>query len=92
LDAIRTENWNRYKIGSGEPVSDYSKRMRAELHNLELAGRIQWSGRRVWSTHSSPGGCWICDSFGVISGLLYTLDAYAGLEEEQPVESKGDLI
>lgn len=83
MDAIRTENWNRYYIGSGEALDSYCRRIRAELEQLELASRIQWSGRRVWSTHSSPGGCWICDSIGASRGLLRTLEQYGGLLEDK---------
>lgn len=77
---MRSENWARYRIGSSEPVSEYLMRIRAEVATLENASRVQWTGRRTWGTHLYPGGCWICDGFGVIHGLL------ALLEEAHPDE------
>lgn len=58
-----------------EPIGDYLSRVRAELASLEMASRVQYNGRRTWGTHMYPGGCWICDAFGLVHGLLAVLDA-----------------
>lgn len=79
---MRTENWVRYKKGDSENLSDYCSRIRAELSQLELAARIQWTGRRVWGSHTYAGGCWICDSFGVPHALLRVLEEYGNVEIE----------
>ena len=79
---MRSENWARYRIGDSESVPSFLMRIRSELANLENASRVQWTGRRVWGTHTYSGGCWICDGFGVIHGLL------ALLEEGYPQEGR----
>lgn len=71
---MRTERWPVFRIGDGEPISEYLRRVRAELATLEGAARIQWSGRRIWSSHTYPGGCWICDGFGLVHALLGLLE------------------
>lgn len=71
---MRTERWSQYSIGDGEPVPNFLGRIRAELASLEMAARIQWTGRRIWSTHTYPGGCWVCDVFGLCHGLLGLLE------------------
>lgn len=72
--AMRTERWGTYRIGVGEPVSEFLGRTRAELASLEGAARIQWTGRRIWSSHTYPGGCWVCDVFGLVHALLGLLE------------------
>lgn len=84
MDAIRTENWHRYKSFDGEPPSLYISRVRSELQQLENLCRVQWTSRVPWRTHTAPSGCWICDAFGVIHGLL------AYMEECFPDEDKGE--
>ena len=74
---MRTERWPTYRAGDGEPIAEYLRRVRTELSTLEMAARIQWTGRRIWSSHTYPGGCWICDLAGLCHGLLELLeDAY----------------
>lgn len=92
VDGMRTENWGRYRIGSGESVNGYLQRLRAELSNLENASRIQYTGRRVWGTHVYPGGCWICDTFGVAHGLLALLEEGFPGEAEVNIEAKSSTI
>lgn len=58
-------------------------RIRAELAQLENLGRIQWTSRVPWRTHTAPSGCWICDTYGLVHGLL------ALLEEAFPEEAEG---
>lgn len=78
---MRTERWGTYRIGSSESVADYLGRIRGELASLEGAARIQWTGRRIWSSHTYPGGCWICEAYGLVHALLFLL------EESYPSEA-----
>jgi len=71
---MRTERWPAYRIGSSESPPDYLGRIRSELASLEGAARIQWTGRRIWSSHTYPGGCWICEVFGLVHALLGLLE------------------
>lgn len=86
VDAIRTENWHRYRIGAGEGVTDYLGRIRAELAQLENLSRIQWTSRVPWRTHTAPSGCWICDLTGVVHGLLALLDDMYPQEQREEEE------
>lgn len=89
IQAIRTENWHRYKVGKYEPPGEYLMRIRAEVAQLENLSRNQWTGPRVWRTHTAPGSCWICDTFGAVHGLLAYLEwAYPQeltTEEKEPL-------
>lgn len=87
--ALRTERWSTYRIGDGEPVAEYLRRIRSELSALENASRIQWTGRRIWSSHTYPGGCWICDVIGLVHGLLGLLEeSYPSVDPSSEVESE----
>jgi len=81
-DAIRLERMESLRRGEGESARGYCHRVRGVLDQLALAGRIQWTGRRTWSTHTYPGGCWICDTFAVGYAFLEELVRYSELEEE----------
>lgn len=88
---MRTERWGQYRIGDGEPVSEFLRRIRAELATLEMAARIQWTGRRIWSSHTYPGGCWVCDTYGLCHGLLDLLEgAYPDVQDTSEVVRGGE--
>lgn len=92
---MRTERWPAYRIGSSESVPDFLGRIRSELATLEGAARIQWTGRRIWSSHTYPGGCWICDVYGIVHALLGLLEeSYPseGIDTELVVSTEGEDI
>lgn len=81
-NALRLECMEGLRRAEGESLLGYCARLEAFLANRETAARSQWTGRRTWSTHTYPGGCWICDLVAISRSMLRELRYYGDMEQE----------
>lgn len=91
MAALRLERLPGLRRGEGESALGYLGRIRSQLDQLAIAARSQWTGRRTWSTHTYPGGCWICDQFALTYAVLEELGRYYEIEESSILDQQDAL-